>query len=1021
MFISKEDLRKPASSKRQPSTTSSGTAVPSGNKRGGGSKGEVKAGREEIAEKARQERFHRQELREKAAVATKLQAFWRGHRARWLFLSSLSLTLKRKLDDVEKVGQLLRSQGVTQPFVPPAAICVSLLRSFMMLKRLSRLSQAAVAERLWLIIVLPSAQKNLLEDLPISLIVPYLLYLLTNISSLLERGSVESLAGTLLRMYEGSAGMARALVEGGLFRAIYEHFSEIGSKIKLLKEVNNFAQLRSLHSTGVGAVWQLVCALVRHKVISSVEYCRLWTIPGLAASLEGISGDLPSLPWSCDQILGLEMGNGLFAGHWLLGNLCQFMVLLVERNQSPDRDKIKSLLQLITSLLMSYPVPGLLSGSEGVLWQTQGACFTASAVPAALACQAHQGLYRFSLIVYLMEIAAGRGIARREFNVAEEAWQRWELPADQEEVREAITHASALQMVQQALKHQRVKQAEQESLTGYLMAGLRGLWTNFSSLKGKKKSISSSSHSLANQAATLEQMVLPTVQQDGLTEAAIALWLVLFAAAAHSGAAVHGGRPWQALIAFTFSTSLPSYLLLCLLEREVKRGGLDGMIKVFDPKEHLVGLLSVGVQADQQTYSVSFTYLYLFLITLSVQLLVSEDDRLPLHLPLLLQLLRLCREMLGRILAEMPTLFEVAQSLHYHQSSTNRIDSDFLAACLVRTLQTVVGDCYSRWSRRPFSQPSLFTLTCCSSASFQKELLGLADPSLSSQVSSKVTMMLTHLSFSIPFHSRLLLLRRILDNDRPARNRPASKILVIRRSRLLEDSLFALSSSKMTGRMWRERFMIRFINVEGGEEIGIDSGGLFKEWIVLAVQEIFGSARGLFASTTEGLIYPHPAAFRQRSFHGDNDLVEELYLFAGRLLAKALIEDISLDLQFASFFLSSLRQTRDFHLANPVAELASLDPQLARGLRYLKDAQDESQVEDLGLTFSVTEEFEDEGGDIHKIVEDSRKKEARKDVELLPGGANMAVTLHNRFRYINLVAKYYLYDRIAAQSRAFVR
>ena len=44
-----------------------------------------------------------------------------------------------------------------------------------------------------------------------------------------------------------------------------------------------------------------------------------------------------------------------------------------------------------------------------------------------------------------------------------------------------------------------------------------------------------------------------------------------------------------------------------------------------------------------------------------------------------------------------------------------------------------------------------------------------------------------------------------------------------------------------------------------------------------------------------------------------------------------------------------------------------------------------------------------------------------KEVELIPGGGNVYVNSTNRYRYVNLVAKYYLHDRLKQQAGAFFR
>ncbi len=67
----------------------------------------------------------------------------------------------------------------------------------------------------------------------------------------------------------------------------------------------------------------------------------------------------------------------------------------------------------------------------------------------------------------------------------------------------------------------------------------------------------------------------------------------------------------------------------------------------------------------------------------------------------------------------------------------------------------------------------------------------------------------------------------------------------------------------------------------------------------------------------------------------------------------------------------------------------------------------EGSMEDLMLTFSVTDENEVTG--------------ERKEVDLIPDGANITVTDKNKFRYVYMVADFRLNRRMKAQTDSFIR
>ena len=90
-----------------------------------------------------------------------------------------------------------------------------------------------------------------------------------------------------------------------------------------------------------------------------------------------------------------------------------------------------------------------------------------------------------------------------------------------------------------------------------------------------------------------------------------------------------------------------------------------------------------------------------------------------------------------------------------------------------------------------------------------------------------------------------------------------------------------------------------------------------------------------------------------------------------------------------------------YNFANLINDLATLDPELFKNLMFIKNYS--GDLSELALSFTVTDDS------LGKI----------KETELIAGGSAMEVNTGNRHRYINLVAKYYLHDRIKGQARAF--
>ena len=125
--------------------------------------------------------------------------------------------------------------------------------------------------------------------------------------------------------------------------------------------------------------------------------------------------------------------------------------------------------------------------------------------------------------------------------------------------------------------------------------------------------------------------------------------------------------------------------------------------------------------------------------------------------------------------------------------------------------------------------------------------------------------------------------------------------------------------------------------------LGVDMGGVFKEFLELSTRGIFSDNYGLFARTEkEGLYYPNPIS---RDVLGSE--CGHLMEFIGRILGKAVLEGICVDIPFAPFFIGKL-----FGRVSKVEDLFSLDPELYKNLMFMKHY--DGDVADLALTFSTS-------------------------------------------------------------------
>ncbi|XP_047364383.1 ubiquitin-protein ligase E3C [Vespa velutina] len=269
-------------------------------------------------------------------------------------------------------------------------------------------------------------------------------------------------------------------------------------------------------------------------------------------------------------------------------------------------------------------------------------------------------------------------------------------------------------------------------------------------------------------------------------------------------------------------------------------------------------------------------------------------------------------------------------------------------------------------------------------------------PPLSAKEVRTLTL-LREMPFVIPFNDRVVVFQSLIYHDKKEQQgefthfaqKPSIQITV-RRNYLYEDAFEKLSPENEPE--LRLKMRVQFVNTAGLEESGVDGGGLFREFLSELLKTSFDPNRGFFKHTKDNMLYPNPTV------HLLMDDFPKHYYFIGRILGKALYENLLVELPFAEFFLSKivgLQSDVDAH------HLASLDPIMYTNLLSLKSYK--GDVTDLELDFTV---LSDELG------------EKRID-ELKPSGANIPVTNHNRIEYIHLMADYKLNKQIRAQCYAF--
>jgi len=389
---------------------------------------------------------------------------------------------------------------------------------------------------------------------------------------------------------------------------------------------------------------------------------------------------------------------------------------------------------------------------------------------------------------------------------------------------------------------------------------------------------------------------------------------------------------------------------------------------------------------------------YLFVESLAHQLILTDDTEIhDMERPLPIHQIRRCIVTLKQLLYKACCVDE-ARLLHPDSNPVAQ-KANYFGLALIKASSKSLWDLYDRSSRRLICVPSLWIINNL----MEKELR--ACKTENDYVSLLSAPVLRVCPFLVSFKRRLRLFERIIYTNRaqiqgenstnPFHTNPLKRGIHVRitRGRILEDGLATMNN---LGRDMRQRLSIQYYNEAGAKESGIDAGGLFKEFWTDLCAIAFDPNYALFRVTEDNCMYPNPSS---SAAHGADHI--ELFKFLGRILGKSLYESITVHPQFAHFFLSFLRG--DYNYLHMFSDLSTIDSQLHSNLMFLKTY--DGDAEDLFLNFTVS--VDDFGG--------------TREIPLLRNGADIDVTNANKHRYIGLVTKYYVVDRVKEQSEAFTQ
>lgn len=224
---------------------------------------------------------------------------------------------------------------------------------------------------------------------------------------------------------------------------------------------------------------------------------------------------------------------------------------------------------------------------------------------------------------------------------------------------------------------------------------------------------------------------------------------------------------------------------------------------------------------------------------------------------------------------------------------------------------------------------------------------------------------------------RLSFLQFIMSGGSPFR-------IEVRRSNILADSYRKLHNIRTED--WLKKFRVSFLDEEG-----VDAGGLRKDWFSSLVKNLFNPNYALFVPSSNGRAYqPSPSSYV-------NPEHIEYFTFAGKILARALIEGITVEAHMTRAFLKQILGQQE---SMSLTDIEDCDESLHQSFVWMLN----NDVEPLDMYF--TADFDDMGN--HKLI------------NLKENGDQIQVTNENKEEFVRLQVNHRLVHQIAQQTRAFL-
>lgn len=249
------------------------------------------------------------------------------------------------------------------------------------------------------------------------------------------------------------------------------------------------------------------------------------------------------------------------------------------------------------------------------------------------------------------------------------------------------------------------------------------------------------------------------------------------------------------------------------------------------------------------------------------------------------------------------------------------------------------------------------------------------------EVDSILKLSIDEISKSKYYYKKRLWLYHYIHNSLLEKNKD-NPLLVVSRENILEESFNQFMTTKDLN--LKTSIQIHFI-----DEVAHDAGGVYREWYSCLFKEFFNEKNKLFILNPNECLFKGTYLIHLKT----REVNMQMYNFFGKLISKAIIDKTNINENINTIIVKSIHK-------KPITleDMKFYDIDIYSALKAIKDVKDNNELGEFSFVWNTRNEDDE-----------------LEEVELIPNGRNIKLTIENREQFIERVIRYITYEQYKEQ------